>query len=110
MDKESKLAVYIIPKNIKKGKMYFGRYKLTDIIIVGSSLLTMFVGSILSLAILKGKLMFVFILIFLLVGGVGMLLTTPFPNYHNVKGYLVELIEHFKSERKYIYGGKYYEE
>lgn len=109
MNKESRLTCYVIPKNIKKGKLYFGRYKIIDLVLLGSSFLIIFIGTVFSITILKGGLMLIFIMSFLIAGGAGVVLTTPFFNYHNLMGYLKEIVDFLKSDRKYIYGGRYYE-
>ncbi len=109
MNTENRLVCYVIPKNIKKGKLYFGRYKISDLIILGISFLVIFIGTVVSVTIFTGGLMLVFILLFLIVGGSGVVLTTPFFNYHNLMGYLKEIVDFLKSDRKYVYGGRYYE-
>lgn len=91
---------FLIPANSKKGSLIFNIYKPIDLIIVAT-------GMVLSLIFF-----FAFpgnttteVVIKLLPGGIGVLLTTPFGNYHNVGVLIREIYLFFTRRRVYIWKG-----
>jgi hypothetical protein len=91
---------FLIPANSKKGALIFSLYRPIDLLIV-------ITGAVFSLIFFfafpgDGTLELV---IKLAPGGIGVLLTTPFGNYHNVGVLLREVYLFFTRRRIYIWKG-----
>lgn len=91
---------FLIPANSKRGTLIFNLYRPIDLLIVGTGLV---LSLIFFFAFSGDSAIEVFIK--LAPGGLGVLLTTPFGNYHNVGVLLREVYLFFTRRRIYIWKG-----
>ena len=95
---------YLIPANTKRGQLIFGYFTWTDlwIAIIGVST-TLIILLILSTTNLTTD---GYISIFSLIPGLlAIALVFPFPNYHNVRTVLGEIIAFYSNRQKYVWRG-----
>jgi len=99
--------VFIVPRALKKGRLFFNNYRLLDLIILGVS--TVIAGISLVTIALRGNsvismIVTIFFLCFIPIG-VGYILVLPLPNYHNVLEWIVTFIYYKKKTKHYLYDG-----
>ena len=94
---------YLIPANTKKGALKFGIFMNIDLIIFGIG-----IGITLLALILMSTFNFldnVTSILALIPGLVAVALVFPFPNYHNVRTALGELIAFYTNRQRYVWRG-----
>ena len=94
---------YLIPANTKKGELIFGIFKPIDLWIFG-------IGVGLTIAILIimstfGGMDGLTSLLALIPGLVAVVLVFPFPNYHNIRTAIGELISFYTNRQRYVWRG-----
>ena len=94
---------YLIPANTKKGELIFGIFQTVDLIIfligVGITLLMLVILS--SVSMLGDPTS----ILAILPAGIATILVFPFPNYHNIRVALGELIAFYTNRQKYVWRG-----
>jgi hypothetical protein len=96
---------YLIPANTKKGELIFGIFKPIDLWIFGVG-----IGLTLGILILLSSLKNVSMdgltsLLALIPGLVAVVLVFPFPNYHNIRTAMGELISFYTNRQRYVWRG-----
>ena len=94
---------YLIPANTKKGMLIFGLFQRIDLIIFA-------VGITLTLGILvicssTGHLDNLTSILGIIPGLVATFLVFPFPNYHNIRTAIGELVRFFSNRRRFVWRG-----
>lgn len=94
---------YLVPANTKKGELIFGIFKPVDLLIfsigVGITLLSLVIFSTM------GNIDNITAILLLLPSLIAVLLVFPFPNYHNVRTAISEMINFYSSRQKYRWRG-----
>ncbi len=94
---------YLIPANTKKGSLIFGIFKPADLTIfligIGITLLILVIMSA------TNTMNNVLSILAILPGLIAVLLIFPFPNYHNIRTALGELIAFYTNRQKYVWRG-----
>lgn len=93
---------FLIPANTKKGQLIMGVFLPIDLAIFGIGLAVTFIGLILASNFGTGT--WVSILA-ILPAGVASILVFPFPNYHNVRVAIGEIINFYSNNRNYVWRG-----
>lgn len=94
---------YLIPANTKRGSLIFGLFKPIDLgIFAGGVGLTLVILLILSTGSYLDNLTS---LLALAPGLIAVGLVFPFPNYHNIRTALGELIAFYSNRQKYVWRG-----
>ena len=94
---------YLIPANTKRGQLIFGIFMLNDLIIFGIGIgITLLALVIMSLTDTMSN---VTSILAILPGLVAVFLVFPFPNYHNVRTAIGELIAFYTNRQKYKWRG-----
>ena len=94
---------YLIPANTKKGGLIFNVFQPIDLWIFGIG-----VGSTLLILVLMsafGSFEGVTSIFALVPGLVAVVLVFPFPNYHNIRTALGDLIAFYTNRQKYVWRG-----
>ena len=95
---------YLIPANTKKGNLIFNIFQPVDLTIfltgVGLTLLMLVIVS--NVKALNNN---VTLILSLVPGLVAVALVFPFPNYHNIRVALGELIHFFTNRQRYVWRG-----
>ena len=95
---------YLIPANTKKGMLLFGLFTRVDLIIfatgIGITLLILVILSTISNAMNS-----VSSILAILPGLIAVFLVFPFPNYHNIRTAIGEVIGFYSNRRKYVWRG-----
>lgn len=98
-----KQNLYLIPANTKKGELIFGIFKPVDLVIflvgVGITLLALVIMSFVN-AIDN-----VTSILAILPAGIATVLVFPFPNYHNIRTAIGEVINFYTNRQKYVWRG-----
>lgn len=103
--------VYVAPANFKGGRLIFGMYHISDLVVLGAGTLITIIGCIVCFNNLSGTALLIGIGVFAFIGGLCWLLTTKYSVYHNIMGFLIEWIDYLMSEKDYIFEGIiYYDE
>ena len=94
---------YLIPANTKKGELWFGIFMPIDLVIflvgIGITLLILVIMSSMSVG---NNLITIFALVPALTT---VMLCFPFPNYHNIRTAIGELIAFYTNRQKYRWRG-----
>lgn len=94
---------YLIPANTKKGELMFGIFKTIDLVIflvgVGITLLALVIMSTLNVMDNATS------IIGILPAAIAVALVFPFPNYHNVRTAIGEVINYYSNRQKYKWRG-----
>lgn len=94
---------YLIPANTKRGQLIFGIFMLNDLIIFGVGIgITLLALVIMSLT---DKMSNITSILAILPGLVAVFLVFPFPNYHNIRTAIGELIAFYTNRQKYKWRG-----
>ena len=94
---------YLIPANTKRGQLIFGIFMLNDLIIFGIGIgITLLALVIMSLADTMSNITSI---LAILPGLVAVFLVFPFPNYHNIRTAIGELIAFYTNRQKYKWRG-----
>ena len=94
---------YLIPANTKRGQLILGLFKPIDLgIFAGGVIITL---SLLLLMSSTGSSDNVFSLLSLVPGLVAVALVFPFPNYHNIRTAIGEVINFYSNRQKYVWRG-----
>jgi len=93
---------YLIPANTKKGQLILGVFYPIDLIIFGVGLAITFIALIIVTDLGVGTWASILAII---PGGIAGILVFPFPNYHNVRVALGEVINFYSNNRNYIWRG-----
>lgn len=94
---------YLIPANTKRGQLIFGIFMLNDLIIFGIGIgITLLALVIMSLTDTMSN---VTSILAILPGLVAVFLVFPFPNYHNIRTAIGELIAFYTNRQKYKWRG-----
>ncbi len=94
---------YLIPANTKKGSLIFGIFHRVDLIIfgvgVGTTLLALIIASTFNILDNYSS------LLTLVPALVAVFLVFPFPNYHNIRTAIGELLAFYTNRQKYVWRG-----
>ena len=94
---------YLIPANTKKGELILGIFKPIDLIIflvgVGITLLALVILTTVNKADNITSILAV------LPAGIATMLVFPFPNYHNIRVAIGEMISFYTNRQKYVWRG-----
>ena len=93
---------FLIPANTKKGQLIMGMFLPIDLAIFGIGLAVTFVALILSSEFGAGT---VGSILAIIPAGVAGILVFPFPNYHNVRVAIGEIINFYSNNRNYVWRG-----
>ena len=94
---------YLIPANTKRGQLIFGIFMINDLIIFGIGIgITLLAVVIMSLTDAMNN---VTSILAVLPGVVAVFLVFPFPNYHNIRTAIGELIAFYTNRQKYKWRG-----
>ena len=94
---------FLIPANTKKGELIFNIFKPIDLTIFGVGVgTTLLILIILSTTNIMNN---ISSLLALIPGLVAVTLVFPFPNYHNVRVAIGELISFYSNRQKYVWRG-----
>ena len=94
---------YLIPANTKKGELILGIFRPIDLIIFGVGVgITLLILVILSFT---NSVSNTFSIVALVPAGVATMLVFPFPNYHNIRVAIGELIKFFTNRQRYVWRG-----
>lgn len=94
---------YLIPANTKRGQLIFGIFMLNDLIIFGVGIgITLLALVIMSLTDTMSNITSI---LAILPGLVAVFLVFPFPNYHNIRTAIGELIAFYTNRQKYKWRG-----
>ena len=96
---------YIAPSNFKGGRLIFGMYRISDLIVVAAGTLLTIVGCIICFNSLSGVALIVGVIIFVFIGGICWLLTTNYSVYHDIMGFCIEYLDYFVSNKNYVFEG-----
>jgi len=94
---------YLIPANTKKGALKFNIFTTIDLWIFGIG-----VGTTLAILIIMSALNFLDSLTSILAlvpGLVAVVLVFPFPNYHNIRTAIGEVIAFYTNRQRYVWRG-----
>ena len=106
-----KEEIFTMPSNFKRGKLIVGSYRISDLAILGSGLIIAVFGFLISIFTLKGIAMAIGIVLFMSIGFLSWFLTIPFPAYHNMLGWMMEMYDFLLSQKMYPFEGViYYDE
>lgn len=97
--------IYVAPSNFKRGKLIFGKYHISDLIVLASGTFIMIVGCLLCFNNLNGSLLVIGTVCFILIGGLSWLLTTNYSIYHNILGFMTEYYDFLAGQKVYTYEG-----
>lgn len=94
---------YLIPANTKKGSLIFGIFQPIDLGIFGVGITV----TLLTLIIISssGVLDNLTSLLALVPGIVAVVLVFPFPNYHNIRTAIGEVIAFYTNRQRYVWRG-----
>jgi hypothetical protein len=94
---------YLVPANTKKGELIFGIFMPVDLAIfligIGVTLLILIIISS------TGYLDNFTSILGILPGVIAVFLVFPFPNYHNVRTAIGEVINFYSNRRRYVWRG-----
>ena len=94
---------YLIPANTKKGALIFNIFQPIDLWIFGIGVgLTLLILVVMSAI---GTFNSIFSLLALVPGLVAVVLVFPFPNYHNMRTAISEMIAFYSNRQKYVWRG-----
>ena len=94
---------YLIPANTKKGQLIFGLFMVNDLIIFGVGIgITLLALVIISVSDLMNN---VSSILAIVPGLVAVFLVFPFPNYHNIRTAIGELLAFYTNRQKYKWRG-----
>lgn len=93
---------YLIPANTKKGQLIMGVFYPIDLVIFCVGLGITFLALILASEFGFGTTASI---LAILPGGIAGILVFPFPNYHNVRVAIGEIISFYSNNRNYIWRG-----
>ncbi len=94
---------YLIPANTKKGELILGIFRPIDLIIFGVGVgITLLILVILSFT---NSVSNTFSIVALVPAGIATMLVFPFPNYHNIRVAIGELIKFFTNRQRYVWRG-----
>lgn len=94
---------YLVPANTKRGQLIFGIFMVNDLIIFGIGVgITLLALVIMSLTSVMSNLASILAIVPALVA---VFLVFPFPNYHNIRTALGELIAFYTNRQKYKWRG-----
>lgn len=94
---------YLVPANTKRGQLIFGIFMVNDLIIFGVGVgITLLALVIISLSNVMSNLTSILAIVPALVA---VFLVFPFPNYHNIRTALGELIAFYTNRQKYKWRG-----
>lgn len=93
---------FLIPANTKKGQLIMGLFLPIDLGIFATGLSLTFIMLILSSAFGGGTW---FSVLSILPVGIATVLVFPFPNYHNVRVAIGEIINFYSNNRNYVWRG-----
>lgn len=103
--------VYVAPANFKGGRLIFGMYHISDLIVLGVGTLITIIGCIICFNNLQGTALIIGIVIFASIGGLCWIFTASYSVYHNILGFLIEYFDYLMMEKDYIFEGIiYYDE
>lgn len=91
---------YIIPANSKKSLLIMGMFKMTDMYILGTGIVT----SLILMFAINGDDIWIMV-IKLLPLALSVLLVLPIPYYHNVITYIMDFITYVQSQKEYKWRG-----
>ena len=95
---------YLIPANTKKGSLIFNIFQPVDLVIFLTGIgLTMLMLVIISN--IRGLNNIYLTIITLLPGLIAVMLVFPFPNYHNIRIAIGELIHFYTNRQRYVWRG-----
>ena len=93
---------FLIPANTKKGQLIMGIFLPIDLVIFAVGLGVTFIALIIASNLGAGT--WVSILA-ILPAGIATMLVFPFPNYHNVRVAIGEIINFYSNNRNYVWRG-----
>lgn len=93
---------FLIPANTKKGQLIMGMFLPVDLIIFCVGLAVTFIALILLSEMGAGTWASILAII---PAGIASVLVFPFPNYHNVRVALGEVINFYSNNRNYVWRG-----
>ena len=94
---------YLIPANTKKGELILGIFRPIDLIIFGVGVgITLLILVILSVS---NSVSNTFAIMAIIPAGIATMLVFPFPNYHNIRVAIGELIKFFTNRQRYVWRG-----
>ncbi len=93
---------YLIPANSKNGRLIMGIFLPIDLVIFVVGLAITFVALLLSSEFNLGT---VGSILSIVPVGIAGILVFPFPNYHNVRVALGEIINFYSNNRNYVWRG-----
>lgn len=94
---------YLIPANTKRGQLIFGIFMVNDLIIFGIGIgITLLALVIMSVTSVMDNITSILAII---PGLVAVFLVFPFPNYHNIRTAIGELIAFYTNRQKYKWRG-----
>ncbi|MCH1942425.1 hypothetical protein [Holdemania massiliensis] len=101
---------YYTPKNFKRGRLIFNRFRPIDLIVFGIGTAVSVISILFYLMGFDGKNPFI-IGVLCVPATVTLTLVLPFQVYHNLMEFTLMLFVYFKSQKKFIWEGVYkYEE
>lgn len=93
---------FLIPANTKKGQLIMGVFYPIDLIIFGVGLAITFIALIVVSNLGAGTWVSI---IAVIPAGIASVLVFPFPNYHNVRVAIGEIINFYSNNRNYVWRG-----
>ena len=93
---------YLIPANTKKGQLIMGLFLPIDLMIFAIGVAITFITLVITSSFGMETWMSVLAII---PGGVATILVVPFPNYHNVRVAIGEIINFYSNNRNYVWRG-----
>ena len=94
---------FMIPANTKKGELILGIFRPIDLIIFGIGIgITLLILVILSFT---NSVSNTFSIVALAPAGIATMLVFPFPNYHNIRVAIGELIKFYTNRQRYVWRG-----
>lgn len=93
---------FLIPANTKKGQLIMGVFYPIDLIIFGVGLAITFIALIVVSELGAGTWVSI---IAVIPAGIASVLVFPFPNYHNVRVAIGEIINFYSNNRNYVWRG-----
>lgn len=97
--------IYVAPSNFKRGRLIFGMYHISDLIVLSVGTFIMIVGCILCFNNLQGTLLIVGTICCVFIGGLSWILMTNYSVYHNILGFLIEYYDFLSEQKVYTYEG-----
>lgn len=93
---------FLIPANTKKGQLIMGVFYPIDLVIFCVGLAITFIALIIVSELGAGTWVSV---IAIIPAGIASVLVFPFPNYHNVRVAIGEIINFYSNNRNYVWRG-----